>query len=599
MADSRKAGATKSRTPSKKAARARATTAPSASDTTLDIGTGLALAGASEALNATRDDGPEYTIVSRDDEALIFGDGPELAAGGPPPITWRFLEREYWTPERLQVPDYQTARKIDDLAFQELKRGIEVFGLAGGIDARAEDGLTIGGNQRTRACRELIAEHAGDLEKLRAMNLPEGRIPVNPIAGMPDAIAALFNIRLNNRETQGDFHMPGLAQLVSELDAAGHDATLAGFSAERLEEILTFSAEPTELKEEKDGTDVSVPRVARTRRGEFWQLGRHRLLCADSTDPRAWEILLAGGGPGEPRDERPLMLDGVFTDPPYGVAYEGGTEEKLTIQNDDLDEAALEQLLTAALGHAHTHTRPGGAWYVFAPGGPLFQVFGTVIKRLGVWRETIIWVKDRFVLSRQDYHWRHEPAFAGEKAAPDEPRPEIPEKMRKQAEATHGAEIIYGWREGARHWFIDDRTQDTFWHVERPSRSAEHPTMKPVELYRRGYRNSSKPLARWGEPFAGSGGTFIAGEQTGRTIYGIELDPRFVDVCIKRWEQFSGGKAILLSTHPELAPEGPQGATSGQGSDADQVEKEERAEDRGSMMLPGAGSLALVPEAGE
>lgn len=208
------------------------------------------------------------------------------------------------------------------------------------------------------------------------------------------------------------------------------------------------------------------------------------------------------------------MLDGVrsrliWTDPPYGVAYTGKTKDALTIENDDLDEGALEALLHDAMTNACANSEPGAAWYVAAPGGPLWHVFATVLKRLGVWRHTIIWVKDRFVLGRADYHYRHEPIF-------------------------------YGWTEGGAHYFVDDRTQDTVWEVQRPGRSEEHPTMKPVELVERAIRNSSRPGDPVLDMFCGSGTTIIAAHNTGRVGHGIELSPAYCDVICKRFEQHTG-----------------------------------------------------------
>lgn len=448
------------------------------------------------------------------------------------------LPREYWKPSSIKVAPYNSSRKINDEQFQELKRGIEHFGLLGGLDARKEDGLMIGGHQRRRAVLELLEENRGNDEKLRAMNMPGGLIPVNPIKGLTDAEAALLNIRLNNREAQGDWDMPNLAALLSDIDAQGFDATLSGFRGDRLEEILTFEEEPDETREEKDDVDLSLPKKPRSGVGDLYQLGRHYLLCGDATIPVMWELLLRGA-----------TLNGVATDPPYGVSYEGGTADKLTIQNDDVDEATLlNKIVRPALRHAHENLAPGGAMYVFAPGGPLFWVFATVMRELKVWRQTISWVKDRFVLGRQDYQWREEPAIYGEKDDADEQRGPVPERVKREA-AKRKMPIIYGWREGARHFFVDDRTQDTFWTVERPARNEQHPTMKPVELYRRMFRNSSRPGAKWCDCFCGSGTALIAGEQTARTVYAMELDPRYVDVAIHRWEEFTGKTAVKLTSN--------------------------------------------------
>lgn len=466
--------------------------------------------------------------------ASAIGDEPDPLRAESPGIdqTWEHLPPERWTPDRIKPQKWNPRKPMSAASRAALKRGLAFYGLAGGLNVRAEDGLLIGGHQRYLLACELIAEHIDDPEWLERKNFTGGTIAVNPIRGMPDQVAMALNVLLNNREAQGEFDMPALAELVSYLDAEGFDATLTGFGETSLEDILTWAPEPSETREERDDVDLSVPRTPRSGPGDLYELGRHRLLCGDATEGADWDRLLNG-----------KMLDGLFTDPPYGIAYVGGTADALTIQNDDLDEAGLERLLAGAFGNAILRTKRGGAWYVFAPGGPLFHIFGTVLKRLKVWRQTIAWVKDRFVLSRQDYHNRDEPCLAGETPGGEKPEGE-PSKRLVAESLKRKQPIIYGWRDGERHYFIDDRTQDTFWTIERPSRSAEHPTMKPVELYRRGFRNSSKPGAIWGDCFGGSGTAIIAGEQTGRVVYAMELDPRFCDVIVKRWEQFTGQHAI-------------------------------------------------------
>jgi site-specific DNA-methyltransferase (adenine-specific) len=147
-------------------------------------------------------------------------------------------------------------------------------------------------------------------------------------------------------------------------------------------------------------------------------------------------------------------------------------------------------------------------------------VFGQVLLDLEVWRQTLVWVKDVFVLGRSDYHYRHEPIF-------------------------------YGWKQGAAHYFVDDRTQDTIWEIPRPRRSTEHPTMKPVALVERAIRNSSKAGEIVLEPFGGSGTTLLATEATKRRCRCIELDPRYCDVIVNRWEAFSGKRAELLTAEKQ------------------------------------------------
>ena len=239
-----------------------------------------------------------------------------------------------------------------------------------------------------------------------------------------------------------------------------------------------------------------------TKLGDLIVLGRHTLVCGDSTDASAWDKLLAG-----------RQIGMVWTDPPYGVSYVGKTKDALTIDNDDLDESALEELLRGSLSLAWAHTRPGGAWYIAStPAVPLLA-FAIVMHSLKVWRQTLVWVKPSLVMSRSDYQGRFETFF-------------------------------YGWKEGAAHTWNSDRKQTTVLEFDRPKRSADHPTMKPVELVEYCIGNSSNPDDLIADPFGGSGTTLLAAERLGRSSALIELDPRYCDVIVRRWEEFTGQKAI-------------------------------------------------------
>jgi DNA modification methylase len=275
----------------------------------------------------------------------------------------------------------------------------------------------------------------------------------------------------------------------------------------RDDEIAALLASLDEPQVAGAGGDEFEPEISdgptRTQVGDLWQIGPHRLLIADSTDIAAVERLMAG-------EQAALM----FTDPPYGVKVVGGSHDPLdpmyqsgkSLQNDDLSEADLETLLRGALGNAWAVCRAGAAWYVTAPARPLNHVFGTVLKELGVWRQTLTWVKQQFVYGRTDYHYRHEPIF-------------------------------YGWKEGAAHYFTDDHTQDTIWEIDRPMRSDKaHPTVKPLALVERAINNSSKRGEIVLDVFGGAGTSLIAAQRTGRVCRMVEIDPKFGDVCLSRAE---------------------------------------------------------------
>ena len=237
------------------------------------------------------------------------------------------------------------------------------------------------------------------------------------------------------------------------------------------------------------------------RRGDVWALGPHKLMCGDST--RSEDVVRLLGAD---------VVDLLWSDPPWGCQIRGRTKKALTIVNDDLGPDGTRALVAAALRLAPL--RPGGAFYVAAPSGPeLHLAFLLALGDAGLTaHQTLVWVKDRFVLGHADYHARHE-------------------------------NILYGWRDGRAHQFVKDRTQDTVWEIPRPARSAEHPTMKPVELVARAIRNSSTPGQLVYDPFAGSGSTLIAAEQTGRRCRAMELDPRYAQVILERWAALVGTPA--------------------------------------------------------
>ena len=245
----------------------------------------------------------------------------------------------------------------------------------------------------------------------------------------------------------------------------------------------------------------------RVRNGDLWQLGNHRLLCGDCADPDAVARVML---PGEEAD---LLL----TDPPYGVQL--GASRKpgqlaLPMEGDGLGEHGTYDLLRRARRLAPL--RPGGAFYVCSPAGGNETVFRLALRDAGLpLRQSIVWAKQHFVLSRQDYQWKHE-------------------------------SILYGWKPGAPHWFGGGRAQTTVWEIPRPVRSEQHPTMKPLELARRAIENSSKPGEVVFDGFGGSGTTLLACEVTGRACRMLEVEPRYCGVILERWEQAAGRQAVRL-----------------------------------------------------
>lgn len=245
-----------------------------------------------------------------------------------------------------------------------------------------------------------------------------------------------------------------------------------------------------------DLEDDSVSKV-----GDLWILGRHRVLCGDSTSHDDLKKLMGDA-------EADLWL----TDPPYNVNYEGKTKEKLVIENDSMDDSEFRKFLTDAYTAADSVMKPGAAFYIWHADSEGFNFRGAAFDTGWQIRQCLIWVKNSMVMGRQDYHWKHEPC-------------------------------LYGWKAGAAHLWNTDRKQTTVLEFNRPSRNAEHPTMKPVELFEYQMCNSTKKGAAILDSFGGSGTTIIAAEKSKRTGYLMELDPKYVDVIVKRWQEFTGNKA--------------------------------------------------------
>jgi DNA modification methylase len=242
------------------------------------------------------------------------------------------------------------------------------------------------------------------------------------------------------------------------------------------------------------------------KRGDLFALGDHRLLCGDCTELA--DVVALFRGPDE-LDFGDAQADIVWTDPPYGIDYVGKTAEHLRIDNDFA--SATRELVASALRLAPL--KAGGAFYVASPSGDMESEFRKALEEIGFrLRQQIVWVKDVFVMGRQDYHWRHE-------------------------------SVLYGWRDGEAHHWAGGRAQDTVWEIPRPRRSAEHPTMKPVELVARSLSNSSRPGDLVYEPFAGSGSTLIACEQLGRRCAAIEIDPAYAQGILERWQALTGRQA--------------------------------------------------------
>lgn len=353
------------------------------------------------------------------------------------------------------------------------------------------DGTIVAGNHTYRAAIDAgwthIAVTRSDLE-----------------AREVDAYLAADN-RLSDLGTYDDSL---LGALLDELRSAdGLRGT--GYADGDVEQLLAA----LRLRERMGDPDVAppVPSAPRSKTGEVYQLGRHRLVCGDAEDATAYEIVLEGE-----------HADMVWTDPPYGVNAVGGhrgiaahkrrKQGHLVITNDTMSGDDLEQFLRRTLGMTYAHTRPGSNWYVAAPSAHLVEFLAAATP---FWKWLLLWVKDSAVLSRMDYHLRHE-------------------------------HIIYGWKPGGKRVRPTDRTLTSVMEIPRPKSSDLHPTMKPVELIEIGVKHSSRGGDRVLDPFGGSGSTMIACERLGRRAALIEIDPAYCDVIRQRYADYTG--------NPEYAP---------------------------------------------
>ena len=278
-----------------------------------------------------------------------------------------------------------------------------------------------------------------------------------------------------------------LDKLSEELSFIEMDMEQFGF--EDLEEELERDVLEDEFDENEE-----LPITPYAKKGDIFLLGNHRLMCGDSTIADDVAKLTDG-----------KQMDMIFTDPPYNVDYEGSTGMK--IQNDKQKDEDFYNFLSSAFINMANSVKPGGAIYCCHADTEGLN-FRTAFKNAGFkLAECLIWVKNSLVLGRQDYHWRHEP-------------------------------ILYGWREGGAHYFVDDRTQDTIWEYNKPKANNLHPTMKPLELVGKAIKNSSRKGELILDLFGGSGSSLIASEQIERSAYLMELDERYVDVIVKRYLKF-------------------------------------------------------------
>jgi site-specific DNA-methyltransferase (adenine-specific) len=384
------------------------------------------------------------------------------------------------------IPYARNSRTHSEEQITQIAASIKEFGFLNPVIVDGENGI-IAGHGRVMAAKKL-----GMTE-----------LPVVEASHLTDAQRRAYIIADNKLALNAGWDDEMLRVEFDELTEAGFDLDLTGFS---LDEIGALQIEeiPPGLTDEDAVPETPVTPV--TVEGDVWLLGRHRLMCGDSTSIDALEQLCGG-----------QAVDMWLTDPPYNVAYEGKTKEALTIKNDKMGDDSFRQFLRDAYVAADAVMKSGAVFYIWHADSEGYNFRGAAFDAGWKIRQCLIWEKQTLVMGRQDYHWKHEPC-------------------------------LYGWKEGAGHLWAADRKQTTILKFDRPSRNAEHPTMKPVALFEYQMLNNTKGGDIILDSFGGSGTTMLAAEKNGRVSRLMELDPKYCDVIIKRWQDFTGKQATLEAT---------------------------------------------------
>lgn len=391
--------------------------------------------------------------------------------------------------EELPIDDLKAyarnARTHSEEQVQQIARSITEYGFTNPV-LIDENNEIIAGHGRTAAARLL---------RMAA-------VPAIRLDGLSEAQKKALRIADNQLALNAGWDDEMLRLELEEIQAMDFDLDLIGFSLDELDEILNPPTDADDVECDDSEEGVEPPKNPITRPGDVWHLGDHRLVCGDSTNADDVAKLMRG-------EKADLWL----TDPPYNVAYQGGTEEKLTIQNDNMDGESFRQFLGSAFSLAEAEMKPGAAFYIWHADAESANFRGACKDAGLTVRQGLIWSKNQMVLGRQDYQWRHEPC-------------------------------LYGWKDGAAHSWYSDRRQTTVLEFNKPMRNGDHPTMKPVELFAYLIGNSSRPGDIVLDSFAGSGTTVIACENLGRRARVMELDPAYCDVIVERWQSLTGRDAV-------------------------------------------------------
>ena len=401
-----------------------------------------------------------------------------------------------------------------DAEYEKLKRSIEEFGYVEPVIWNKRTGNIVGGHQRAKVLQDLGYETITCI-----------------VVDLDDLSEKALNVALN--KISGEWDIPLLTDLLKELDESDIDVFLTGFDAAELGEMFG-EKNPNDLVGDDFDVDSAAEAIETpyTETGDIWLLGEHRLMCGDSTEKSDITALTDGD-----------HMDMCFTDPPYNVNYESDIAGK--IMNDNMSDNDFLSFLTSAFSMIFLALKPGGAFYICHADTEGLN-FHKAVKTAGLTlRQCLVWVKNIFVIGRQDYQWQHE-------------------------------SILYGWKPGAGHYFTSDRSNSTVIddlknadigklkkselvslltllqdesetittviRENKPNKNADHPTMKPIRLCGRCIQNSSRRGEKVLDLFGGSGSTLIACEQIDRTAYLMELDAKFCDVIVRRYIHTFGNR---------------------------------------------------------
>lgn len=385
--------------------------------------------------------------------------------------------------DSLKPAAYNPRKKLKkgDKEYEKIKKSIVEFGYVDPIIVNF-DGTVIGGHQRLTVLSDLGYK---EVQCVQVRIEDENKVKV-------------LNVALN--KITGAWNEELLADLMVDLQDADFNLDLTGFEAPEIDQLFS-KVHNKEVKEDDFDVDGELTKPTISKQGDIWHLGKHRVICGDSTKPETYQLLLG--------DKKANL---IITDPPYNVNVE---ETAGKIKNDDMSDADFYQFLFSMFVNVEQSMEDDASIYVFHADTEGLN-FRRAFKDAGFYLSgCCVWKKNALVLGRSPYQWQHEP-------------------------------VLYGWKQKGKHQWFSDRKQTTIWEYDRPKSSKEHPTMKPVQLMAYPIQNSSMRGTLVLDPFLGSGSTLIAADQTGRICYGIELDEKFVDVIVKRYMEATEKTEVKL-----------------------------------------------------